>query len=62
MPRNYVVSYLKEQQMSKAMMVIQAKVETKLKYVSTARKRQKGRGTMYTSDGSDWSTTISIDY
>ena len=48
--------------MSNAMTVIQAKVETKLKYVSTARKRQKGRGTMYTSDGSDWSTTISIDY
>ena len=38
------------------MTVIQEKVETKLKYVSTARKRQRGRGTKYTSDGSDWST------
>ena len=46
--------------MSKAMTVIQAKVETKLKYVSTARKRQKCRGTMYTSEGSDWSTGINI--
>ena len=52
--------YLKEQQMSNAMTVIQAKVETKLKYVSTARKRQKCRGTMYTSEGSDWSTGINI--
>ena len=46
--------------MSKAITVIQAKVETKLKYVSTARKRQKGRGTMYTSEGSDWSTGNNI--
>ena len=44
--------------MSNAMTVIQEKVETKLKYVSTASKRQKGRGTKYTSDGSDWSTGI----
>ena len=44
--------------MSNAMTVIQEKVETKLKYVSTASKRQKGRGTKYTSDGSDWSTRI----
>ena len=50
------LNYLKAQQMSNAMTVIHEKVETKLKYVSTARKRQRGRGTKYTSDGSDWST------